>query len=111
MDWEAPLDLDTLVLRGVMLGKMEERRKASFTRAVVELKIAKEQEGYSAAIELSGDAVMALPGGAVKMEWTMKEESPGTWTLKVFDKEVGDVVGFKGLKAGPKRGTHIAADG
>lgn len=112
LDWEAPLNPDTLVLRGVMLGKTKEgRREARFTRAVVELKIAKEQEGYSTAIELSGDVVMELPGGAVKMEWIMKEESPGTWILKVSEKEVGDVVGFKGLKAGPMQGTHIAADG
>jgi subtilisin-like proprotein convertase family protein len=54
---------------------------------------------------------MTLPGGVVKMGWTMMEETPGTWTLRVEDKEIGDVVGFKGLNVSTVSvGTEDGAD-
>lgn len=111
-DWKAPLEPGRFGLKGVMAGEYKEGRKIAFTKVAVELKVEREEEGgYSTAVEFSGDVVMTLPGGVVKMGWTMMEETPGTWTLRVEDKEIGDVVGFKGLNVSTVSvGTEDGAD-
>jgi len=111
-DWKAPLEPGRFGLKGVMAGEYKEGRKIAFTKVAVELKVEREEEGgYSTAVEFSGDVIMTLPGGVVKMGWTIMEETPGTWTLRVEDKEIGDVVGFKGLNVSTVSvGTEDGAD-
>ncbi|KAI5817898.1 hypothetical protein BZA77DRAFT_352510 [Pyronema omphalodes] len=88
LDWKKPLKIQELRIQGTVTGS-----KRGFTKVVVAVVIS----GREVRLELSGDVVMMLPGGAVSMGWGLKEVD-GEWRLVVEDREVGDVVGFKGLK-------------
>jgi hypothetical protein len=103
-DWTKPLTPMNFDLRAVLGGEAEEGRRVSFTNVGLDLKAERTARllVYDVTIGLFGQITFRFPGGPapVKMDWNMKEEKQGIWTLRVDNKgvELFDVAGFKGLK-------------
>ena len=103
-DWRKPLRPKRFCLRSVLGGETQVHRRICFTRIGVDITADRggKRASYDVAVRLFGQLVLTLPGSGqhLNMEWTMEEEIPGVWTLRVdkCKEEVVDMVGFKGLK-------------
>jgi len=115
-DWRRPLRPKRFNLQAVLGGGTEAHRRICFTKVGVE--IAAEREGrrpaYDVSIRAFGDVFLAFPGSGqhLKMEWTMKEDKPGFWTLMVdkCKEELVGMAGFKGLKVSILFTSTVASD-